>query len=544
MKSSLTLSVSGISKTVAPVALCLFATLAAPASAQAIEDLKLLASDGEAYDEFACSVAINGDKALIGALSDDDNGPQAGAAYVFDVTTGQQVAKLLTSDGGMNDYFGFSVAITGNTALIGANLDDDNGSNAGAVYVFDVTTGQQVAKLLASDGEAYDQFGYCVAISGDAAVIGAPREDENGDEAGAAYVFDVTTGQQVAKVIAPDGQIGDFFGNSVAISGETAVIGAPGDDDNGYFSGAAYVFDLTTGQQVSKLLASDGEVSDYFGRSVAISGDTAVIGAWGDDDNGSFTGAAYVFDVTTGQQVAKLLAQDGEASDYFGDSVAISGDVAVIGAYGDDDNGSSAGAAYVFDLTTGQQITKLITSDGEVNDWLGRSVAISGDTTVIGAQLDDDRGPDAGATYVFDLGLGCGKTYCGSDQNPSNAAAISIDTCVLDSAAINLNLTGGPPGQVGYLLVGDGSATISAPPGAEGDLCIAGGNSLARYVSALGSIGANGILTTDIKAHSTGTPGSPNDVAYTVGSTWNFQYWHRRPAAPSSFSQAIAVTFE
>ena len=523
-------------------ALALLATLATPASAQTTEDLKLLA-DGVQSGNFGRSVAISGDTALIGAR-DDDNGLYAGAAYVFDLTTGQQVAKLLAEDGEEFDHFGDAVAISGDTALIGAERDDDNGFQAGAAYVFDVTTGLQTAKLLASDGVAIDTFGDSVAISGDTALIGAPFNDDKGTSAGAAYVFDLTTGQQTAKLLASDGEENDRFGRSVAISGDTALIGAYLDGDNGLEAGAAYVFDVTTGQQVAKLLASDGTASDNFGNSVAISGHTAVIGAPRDDDLGSNSGAAYVFDLTTGQQIAKLLAEDGEGGDYFGKSVAISGDTVLIGARGDSDSAVKAGAAYVFDLTTGQQVAKLLASDGEFYDEFGDSVAISGDTALIGAYDDDDTAPSAGAAYVYFLGPDCGVTYCGADQNPNNAATISIDTCVLDSASIQLTLAGGPAGEAAYLLVGDGNATVSAPPGADGDLCIVGGASLARYISAVGGIDAGGSYSTDIKAHSTGTPGSPNDVAFTVGSTWNFQYWHRRPSANSSFSQAIAVTFE
>ena len=472
-------------------ALALLATLATPASAQTTEDMKLLANDGEASDNFGYSGDVSGDTALVGAPIN----PNDQSAYLFDLATGQQTHKLLANSVEPGDFFGGSVAIGGDTAVVAARGDDDIGPGAGAAYVFDVTTGQQVFKLFANDGEGDEEFGTSVAISedGDTALIGAR------------FAFNATTD-----------------------------------------SGAAYVFDLSTGQQVAKLLASDGETEDYFGVSVAISedGNTALIGARFEDDNGPNAGAAYVFDLTTGQQVAKLLASDGEAGDFFGASVDISGDTAVIGAWGDTDSGFATGAAYVFDVTTGQQVDKLLASDGEADDIFGHTVAISGDTVLVDAYRDDDNGTDAGAAYVFDLGPDCGVTYCGADQNPNNAATISIDTCVLDSASIQLTLAGGPAGEATYLLVGDGNATVSSPPGADGDLCIAGGASLARYFTAVGSIDAGGTYATDIKAHSTGTPGSPDSVAYTVGSTWNFQYWHRRPSANSSFSQAIAVTFE
>ena len=384
------------------IALSLFVVL--PAMGQVInEDFKLLPSDGAASDWFGISVAISGTTAVVGAVYDDDNGTYSGSAYLFDTTTGQQLFKLLPNDGAELDNFGFSVAISGTTAVVGAWWDDDNGSDSGSAYLFDTTTGQQLFKLLPSDGSHSDQFGWSVAISGNTAVVGAFRDDENGDNSGSAYVF-IRIGEmwfQQAKLVPKDGMIGEQFGIAVSISGNTIVIGASRDDDSGIESGSAYLFDTTTGQQIAKLLASDGAANDLFGWSVAISGTTAVVGALGDDDNGDQSGSAYLFDTTTGQQIAKLLPGDGAELDYFGYSVAISGSTAMVGSYRDDDNGSGSGSAYLFDTTTGQQIGKLLPSDGSHSDQFGSSVAISGNTAVVGARWDDDNGNDSGSAYVF-----------------------------------------------------------------------------------------------------------------------------------------------
>ena len=265
---------------------------------------KLLASDGTEFDWFGRSVALSGNTAVIGAVYDDDNGIDSGSAYVFDVTTGNQLFKLLPLDGATEDFFGSSVAISGNLAVIGALEDDDNGSASGSAYAFDVTTGQQIFKLLPSDGANQDIFGVSVALSGNLAVIGADRDDDNGFESGSAYVFDVTTGQQLFKLLPTDGTEFDFFGISVALSGNLAVIGADRDDDKGFESGSAYVFDITTGQQLFKLLATDGAAGDLFGNSVAVFGNTTVIGAFGDDDNGDASGSAYVFQQRTTNYLA------------------------------------------------------------------------------------------------------------------------------------------------------------------------------------------------------------------------------------------------
>ncbi|MCZ6652632.1 MAG: FG-GAP repeat protein, partial [Planctomycetota bacterium] len=255
--------------------------------------------------------------------------------------------------------------------------------------------GDQLFKLLPDDGAAFDEFGASVAISGTTAVAGAPKDDDNGTWSGSAYLFDITTGTEIAKLLPNDGAQYVVFGHKVAISGTTAIIGAYADDDKGIETGSAYLFDTTTGQQIAKLLPDGGAEDDYFGGSLSISGTTVIVGAHGDDDNGSSSGSAYIFDTTTGQQSAKLLPDDGAEHDLFGISVAISGATAIVGASWDDDNGTESGSAYLFDTTTGRQITKLLPNDGAEYDRFGTSVAICGSTAIIGAHRDTDNGTDS-----------------------------------------------------------------------------------------------------------------------------------------------------
>ena len=247
-----------------------------------------------------------------------------------------EVAKLVADDGATNDFFGFSVALSGDTAVIGAFRDSDDvkGVDSGSAYVFtrSGTNWGQQAKLTATDGAANDTFGGNVALSGDTAVIGALGDDDdvNGVDSGSAYVFtrSGTSWSEQAKLSAADGAAGDEFGYSVALSGDTAVIGAARDDDKGNDSGSAYVFTRsgTSWSQQAKLTAADGAAGDVFSISVALSGDTAVIGADLDDEKGDNSGAAYVFtrSGSTWSQQAKLTADDGAAGDLFGIRVALS----------------------------------------------------------------------------------------------------------------------------------------------------------------------------------------------------------------------------
>ncbi|MCX6662571.1 MAG: FG-GAP repeat protein [Euryarchaeota archaeon] len=328
-----------------------------------LETQKLLPSDGRTNAQFGGIVDIDGDTALIGANQDFGTaGWWSGAAYVFvrNGTTWTQQAKLTASDAATSDYFGWSVSLSGDTALITAIWDDnENGQEAGSAYVFTRagTTWTQQQKLLASDGAAKDHLGYVCALDGDTAFIGANWDDDNGDGSGSVFVFtrNGTTWTQQAKLLASDGQTGDRFGGSIALSGDTAIIGAYYDDDNGNDSGSAYVFTRTgtTWTQQQKLLPSDGAAGDTFGATVSLSGDTAFIAAEYDDDNGNDSGSVYVFtrSGTTWTQQQKLLPSDGEAGDNFGGSVSLSDGTVLIGAWFDDDNGVHSGSVYEFTKT-------------------------------------------------------------------------------------------------------------------------------------------------------------------------------------------------
>ena len=327
-----------------------------------IKDAKLLASDGEQYDYFGCSVDISDSVAIIGAYGDDDNRSKSGSAYIYRYTGSVWVkeAKLIASDGDVNDYFGLTVAVSGNYVVIGANEDDDMGSNAGAAYIFayDTDTGKwnQQAKLLSSDGESLDNFGCSVDIAGDYVIIGSDQDDDYGDKSGAAYIFkrDGTTWNQQIKITPTDGDEYDHFGDDVAISDGYAVVGAYADDVNGSNSGSAYVFELKNGnwKQMIKMTPSTGTQGDFFGTDVSISGDTILIGAYGDDDNNSKAGAAYLFQRVQDQwkEMKKVVASDGDISDYFGFSVSISEQQAVIGAYNDEASGTASGSIYIYDF--------------------------------------------------------------------------------------------------------------------------------------------------------------------------------------------------
>lgn len=373
---------------------------------------KLVASDAAAGDEYGYPVAIWGEFIVIGAWHDDDHGSNSGSAYVYDRVTGAELFKLTASDASAGAQFGYPITVSDGVALIGAFGDSQLGREAGAAYLFDVTSGVELHKLTASDGRIDDWFGVSVAHSGQYAVVGANQTDDDGPDSGSAYLFDVATGTELMKLRASDAAAGDWFGFDVAIDGDVVLVGARRHNAGAVHAGAVYVFDAGTGEERLKLTASDAEAGANFGRAVAVSGNLAVVGAPLTSHAGLNSGTAYVFDVTTGAEVLRLVADDAAGSANFGVSVAIHGTRAVVGAFGDSERGVAAGAAYVFDVTTGAQVAKLMADDATFFHLLGIRVAIEDETVLAGAWFDRHAGTNSGSAYVFELE--CGQS-CAAD---------------------------------------------------------------------------------------------------------------------------------
>lgn len=328
--------------------------------------------------------------------------------------------KLIGSEVALGDIFGTPIAISRNTMVIGAWRDDDNGGNSGAVYVyhFDVGTGQwfEVQKLVPADGQPFDRFGQAVATNRDTIFVGADDDDpddcsELPCDSGSVYVFrlDQEASQwiEVQKLVSDDIGLMDHFGTAIGAGDDFVVISSLLDDDNGADSGAAYVFRYDGEQwvQEQKLTAEDGEAGDGFGSDVAVSGNTAVIGAWADDDAGTNAGAAYIFEYDGESWIErqKLLASDGSSSDGLGRALAIDDNLILLGVNSDDPHGSHSGSAYVFrhDGVRWIEEQKLVPSDGAEFQEFGYSVAFSGDIAIVGSNLDDDIGASSGSAYVY-----------------------------------------------------------------------------------------------------------------------------------------------
>lgn len=263
--------------------------------ASGAQHLRLLPSDGSPEDEFGRSIALGEGIVAAGAYLRDKVGQDSGCVYLFNSTTGEEVRQLVPSNGVAGDWFGLSVAIGSSVVAVGAPYADRSGPRSGTVYLFDITTGTELVELTPADGAPGEVFGWSVAIDGNYVVVGAPADDDFGYNSGATYVFELSSGSLVRKFTADDASEDARFGTSVALDRDCMVIGAHyeyGDNE----AGVAYLFDVTTGEQRLKLLQSDGSVGDLFGHAVAVKDNLAVVTAPYDDDNGRDSGSAYLFD--------------------------------------------------------------------------------------------------------------------------------------------------------------------------------------------------------------------------------------------------------
>jgi hypothetical protein len=592
-----------------------------------LEQAILRASNADGADRFGGVVAISGDRAIVGAPF--ENGPSnglfdSGAAYVFERGgngTWAEVALLRTSNADAPDRFGTSVAISGDRAIVGASREDgpSNGLfDSGTAYVFERDANgiwgtsdpggfqTETALLRASNAGVQDQFGTSVAIRGDRAIVGARAEDGPSDDlsiSGAAYVFERGangTWTEVALLRASNAGVSDQFGISVALSGDRAIVGADdeaGPSDGLDFSGAAYVFERNANgtwgapdpggfqTETALLRASNAGEGDFFGRSVALSEDRAIVGAFGEDgpSDGLFdSGAAYVFERDANgiwgmsdpdgfqTETALLRASNAGDGDRFGTSVALSGDRAIVGADLEDSSFnrlSNSGAVYVFERGANgswgapdpggfQTETVLLrASNAGVSDQFGYSVAIRGDRAIIGAF--GESGPSngvgfgSGAAYVFALptdvsaasvsGPGLvqfGTTGTTIDFAAGTSGSGTVTVARFDGAAVGTDLL--PEANVSnYRIVvrADPGLTVGTGTPIRFDVSTLDGVSVpgdviiyTRPEPGAGDFTSAGPVTVD----DNGTPGDPSDDALevSVGGFSEFVFASDNPGNP------------
>ncbi|MEM7310650.1 MAG: FG-GAP repeat protein [Planctomycetota bacterium] len=406
-----------------------------PLHAQCPEPSKLNDDTPVPAGFFGASVSVSGTTAVVGANGDELVGVKIGAAHFFENQGGvwMNTSTVVPFDAAPSQNFGNAVSISGNNALIGANADDEGGSFAGAAYLFerpfDGAPWLQRAKFLHPAPENADFFGNALSLSGNTAAVGASGDDG----VGSVSVFELELGdwQYETTLVPSDGQENDAFGIAVGASGDTLLIGSPNDDDWVDNSGSVYVFedDGAGWVQTAKLRASDPHYNDGFGSAVAVSGDVALISAWGYDGAGADSGAVYVFERQGGEWVetATLIASDASEDDGFGRSVAISGTTALIGATRTDGvAGADIGAAYLFEELGGTWVetSRIEAFDAAEDDGFGNAVALAGTTALVGVSGADDGASNAGAVYVCPVATPKVLPLSGCGLNPTGSLTV------------------------------------------------------------------------------------------------------------------------
>ena len=358
----------------------------------------ITASDGVAEEEYGKAVAVGSDIIVVGVPESIQSGLEYGAIYIYDLNGNNEVKKT-SSDIQWGDYFGNSVAVGCGKIVVGALGEDQNAGNAGAAYIYDLD-GTNEVKIIASDGagEGAQSFGNSVAVGSGKIVVGAYYRDVgSNEEQGAAYIYNLD-GTNEIKIVASDGAYRDQFGQSVAVGSGRIVVGAWGGNYQ-TVPGSAYIFDLD-GNQLSILTDSNGNNGDEFGASVAVGSGRIVVGAPGYDADTYGNGAIYIYDLD-GTQVGIITGHDGTNSNNFGYSVAIGDGKIVVGDINNSTSGSSDGAAHVYDLD-GNYISKLTHPNGENFDYFGISVAVGSGKIVVGAHWDDvNSNNHQGSAHIY-----------------------------------------------------------------------------------------------------------------------------------------------
>ncbi|MCB0494553.1 MAG: T9SS type A sorting domain-containing protein [Cyclobacteriaceae bacterium] len=374
---------------------------------------KLTSSQPQGGAAFGYDISQDGNYLIVGAKDEVVNNVRSGAAYIYHFESGDWVeqAYLLPDTANDNEFFGISVALSGDFAMVGANGNDEIGTNSGIAYVYKRSgdSWSLYQSLTPESLKSFDEFGISIDISNNVAVVGAYSDATNGLFAGAAYVFEYTNSQWVetAKLLPAEVESEDKFGRSVDTDGKRIIVCRVLGDEQGADSGVAYIFskdDAGNWQQEAKLLAPDGEANDRFGRSVGIANEYAAVGAVLDDDNGNNSGSAYIFRKTSEGWVFqdKVIPSDGEAEDFFGYALAFSPGYLLVGALNKDGSSSNTGAAYLFSQngSSWSELQKFSAPEETELANFGESVDINEKWITIGAPYWSENDEAIGSVFL------------------------------------------------------------------------------------------------------------------------------------------------
>ncbi|MEL6906505.1 MAG: hypothetical protein AAFP22_13930 [Planctomycetota bacterium] len=559
----------------APSSVALFVSLAAPLAATPQCELLTVEESAPAFqDLFGWSVSIEGDRAAIGAIQTDVNCPtgvdcNAGSVTVVENIGGATTTQVLfASDGATMDQFGQHVSLSGDTLAVGAHF-----AGAGKVYMFERQGGTWIETqiLTSSDGQILFHFGHSLELEGDRLLVGSMLDDHAGPQSGSAYVFEREGGVWVerSKLTASDAAAQERFGRATDLSGDTAIVGAHLDSTLAPASGAVHVYEFDDGgtpadpsddawPEVARLAPSASSMNGSFGLAVEVTGDTAFVGAPGElDPSGANTGAVYVYERSVDPmgapvwtEIDRFIAPGTEAGDGFGESLASNEWRLLVGAPGDDDGGSNAGAAYSYerDPSGAWVLTAKLVPDaaGDV-DLAGRemTLALAGDLALVGSPARTTSETQAGAATVFDLAGCLGTPDCVPVPNSTGAGGVLRGRGSLLAAANDLTIEASalPPFVFCLFLASRDPGFVPNLAGGPGTLCI--GGQFGRYNTFVQSTGATGTATLPVDV--TAIPETNVLTPAVAGDAVWFQLYHRdtipMSAVQANLTESLRVDF-
>ena len=495
-----------------------------------------------AGDSFAMAMAIEGPDAVLTAPY---KGPKyRGRAWVFDGISGAVRYVLSPSNSNPNDTFGLAVAVHDGLAAVSANTDH-NGQNSGSVFLFDLQTGKELFEFRAWDGEAGDLFGQCLALGPGRLVVAAPGAEAGAKDCGALYVFDTQTGTELKKIVAKKPRPGMRLGMRLDLDGPHVVASANWDKpDSG--RGTVYVFNLFGGKQMHKLDAQNGQAGDGFGSSLAAGGGRVLIGAPSSDQGPTEDlGKAYVFDLTTGAELMYLPPPANIAeNDRFGSAVALADGLLLVSAPGADAAGLDIGAVHLLDSQTGAPLGEFARFGQQDGDRFGTRLAASGGRALVGMPFADPQGAASGEGHLFCLLRDLGQPYCGPGNPNSTGLPALLGAYGADEVAcgqFQLAASQLPPARPALALASQAMGWVPFLGGEQGNLCL--GGTIGRFLMDVGYTDPDGTLFVPLELDNLPLPLPPRVVP---GDTWYFQLWFRdkNPTPTSNLTTGLRVQFQ
>ena len=354
--------------------------------------------------DLGIATCAEGDFAVISATNDTGlQTPSAGVVYIVDVNSGTHLYRLAQPDAEATDAFGNALDLSDGFLVVGSPGDSDDGYHSGSAYLYHALSGAMIRKYTPDDGVGGKRFGSAVAVDNGIVAICADSDNDNGSHAGAVYLYEMATATPITKLTGTPGIAGAHFGDSVDLNGDVLVVGARSDfDENGVQCGAAYIYNLNSLNEPIKVTPHDAADGDFFGRSVVTNGSIVIVGSPRDDTLGMNSGSIYIYSAATGAFIKKLKANESYINGGFGGGLSIDGNIVAVAAYAYDGASQDSGAVYLFDIRSREQIAKLQASPTVSSLYeFGFSVAISGKQVLVGARRAYTDTVEMGRGYVF-----------------------------------------------------------------------------------------------------------------------------------------------